>query len=154
MLAFAVDNAESFPDAAGANGIANLATLGISNSGSTTYQYSSNNTVSPRTFCVTATTGNISYYVSQATTRPTAGACAGHGVNGALAITNYHPNPGAVNASGIGYGSWGGSGSNSATPSVVTAPWSVSNSAFRVTWTAVPSPDSGDISVRFDTGQI
>lgn len=94
ILSYAVDNAESYPDASGTNGISNLTSLGIANSGATTYQYSANNSSSPRTFCITATTQNISYYQNNSTaTKPTLGACPGHGVNGVAAITNLILNP-------------------------------------------------------------
>lgn len=109
ILTFAIDNAESYPAASGADGIANLESLGVVNSSSTTYQYSSNNTSTPRTFCITATTNKVSYYVSQSTTKPTVGACPGHGVNGIAAITNLSVNP-ALNSNTNTYGSAGATG--------------------------------------------
>jgi len=88
ILAYTFDNADSYPVAAGTSGIDNLASIGIVNNGDTTYQYSSNNTVSPRTFCLTATKANKSTYVSNAVTSPTTGACPGHGSGGVAPITN------------------------------------------------------------------
>ena len=88
ILAFTFDNADSYPVAAGVSGIDNLASIGIVNNGDTTYQYSSNNTTSPRTFCLTATKANKSTYVSNAVTSPTTGACPGHGSGGVAPITN------------------------------------------------------------------
>lgn len=88
ILTYAVDNADTYP--------ASLAALNITNSDSTTYQYSVDNAASPRTFCLTATTSNVSYYISQAVITPTVGACAGHGVNGTPAVTNLARNPRAV----------------------------------------------------------
>ena len=87
LLAFAIDNAETYPVAAGVNGLDNLSNLGISNSG-TTYQYSSNNSTSPKTFCITATTSDQSYFSSNATPNPKLGSCVGHGSGGVAAITN------------------------------------------------------------------
>jgi prepilin-type N-terminal cleavage/methylation domain-containing protein len=62
---------------------------------STDYQYSVNNAVNPATYCVTATTGTTSYKSDSVATQPTAGACAGHGSGGAVAITNMITNPSA-----------------------------------------------------------
>lgn len=90
---FAVDNVDTYPEATGTDGIGNFSSLGIPTSGSSTYQYSANNTVTPRTFCVTATTSNVSYYVSNASSTPVLGACPGHGLNGTAAITNLLLNP-------------------------------------------------------------
>jgi prepilin-type N-terminal cleavage/methylation domain-containing protein len=57
---------------------ASLAAAGVSNSGDTTFEYSVNNSVMPRTFCVTATVSNKSYYVSHTTGSPISGTCVGH----------------------------------------------------------------------------
>ncbi len=84
VLSYAVLNSDAYP--------ADLSTAGVSASGSTTFQYAVNNTT-PRSFCVTATTSNVSYYVSSSQTSPTVGGCAGHGVNGVTALTNYFHNP-------------------------------------------------------------
>lgn len=64
---YAVDNSDNYP--------ADLATIGISNSSSTTYQYSVNNSASPRTFCINATVSGINYYMSQSVSTPTIGQC-------------------------------------------------------------------------------
>ena len=89
LLAYAVDNSDSYP--------ATLATAGISNSGSTSYQYSVNNSVSPKTYCITATTSSSSYWVSNASTSPTSGGCPGHGLGGVAPITNLTTNPSVEN---------------------------------------------------------
>lgn len=65
---------------------------GLKTSANTTYQYSVNNAVSPQTFCLTATTGTISYYISQDSI-PQSGGCAGHTVGGVAIITNLAANP-------------------------------------------------------------
>lgn len=84
IMTYATVNAEQFP--------ATLADAGVVD-GSATFQYRVNNTSDPKTFCVTATTQNVSFYESNTQTTPTAGACPGHGANGAVAITNLHINP-------------------------------------------------------------
>lgn len=97
VMAHAVINADEYP--------ATLAAADISNSGDSTYQYSVNNGTNPKTYCVTATTSGVSYYSSNAQTKPTLGSCPGHGVNGAVAITNLVKNPRGV----VGMAGWFGS---------------------------------------------
>lgn len=94
-----------------------------STNGSTPYQY----TVSSdqRTYCLTITTGGISYYVSNASNNPTKGACSGHGLDGLpqnLAMnpsfevsgtafnlrTNLHTNPTFESGSTAGWGNVNG----------------------------------------------
>lgn len=65
----------------------NLASAGITaNDGS--LQYTSDGS----TFCLTATSGTVSYTATN-TTSPTQGGCAGHGQGGVAAITNLAMNP-------------------------------------------------------------
>lgn len=72
---YAVDNAETFP--------ATLNNVGLVDAGGTNYQYTVDNNASPRTYCLTVTYQNVSYYQNTTTaTKPTAGACPGHGNNG------------------------------------------------------------------------
>ena len=57
-----------------------LATIGVTSSGSVSYQYSQ---VSSGTgYCVTATSSTTSYYAGSAQATPASGACAGHYANG------------------------------------------------------------------------
>ena len=98
IIAYGVENADVYPVAAGASGIDNLAAIGVVNSGGTSYQYSS--TTSPRSFCVTATVSDRSYFISSTSTAPAEGACPGHGTGGASAITNLALNPHAVSGGG------------------------------------------------------
>lgn len=86
---YQVDNPDTYPAAAGTNGLDNLAVLGITNTSDVTYQYSS----SANTYCLTATNGTTSYKISSTSTTATAGGCAGHGVGGVAAITNLAVNP-------------------------------------------------------------
>ena len=100
---YSVDNAETYPVAAGTSGIDNLATLGLANSDSATYEYSANNSVNPKTFCITVTANSISYYSSNAVTQPTSGGCPGHAANGVATITNLVTNP-SVETNSTGWG--------------------------------------------------
>ncbi len=85
VMSYATLNSDQYP--------ADLATAGVTDSGNTTFQYSVNNAVSPRTYCVTATTSNASYYTSSTQSSPVAGGCSGHSANGVSAITNLVLNP-------------------------------------------------------------
>lgn len=76
-----------------------LTAAGIKPSPNTSFEYSVNNTVSPQTFCITATNNTTSYKITEATT-PTSGGCAGHGQGGTPAITNLATNPGAEGSGG------------------------------------------------------
>lgn len=66
----------------------NLAVAGISDSDK--LQYTSDGT----TYCMTATSGNVSYKTTN-TDNPAPGGCAGHGQGGTAAITNMADNPSA-----------------------------------------------------------
>lgn len=93
VLAYAITNSDQYP--------VDLTTAGISD-GDTSYQYSVNNTSSPKTYCITATNSTFSYYLSSTMSSPASGACPGHGANGVVAITNLATNPSfEVSASGI-----------------------------------------------------
>jgi len=87
VMAYAALNNDVYP--------ATLADATVNGNDSTTYEYSVNNTSSPKTFCVTATIGNkVSYFANNTTqSNPATGGCPGHGQNGAIAITNLAPNP-------------------------------------------------------------
>lgn len=64
------------------------------------YQYTSDGS----SYCVTATSGAVSYYLNTTGASPLSGGCPGHGQGGVAAITNYVFNPSAeVSTSG-----WGG----------------------------------------------
>ena len=101
IAVYQVDNPNQYP--------ADLASIGITSGGNVSYQYSVNNSVSPATYCITATTGSTSYKASSTSTAPSSGGCAGHGQGGAAAITNLAINPSA--ATGANY--WSTNTSNS-----------------------------------------
>ena len=99
-MLFAVDNAETFP----ADLTALAAVLGIPAPAAgasfitapdgTTYQYSVNNSSTPRSYCITTTKNNVSFYNNSLVGQtPTKGACVGHVANGATLITNLIINP-------------------------------------------------------------
>lgn len=69
----------------------------LSATSGTTYQYTPG---SAGVWCLNATANNVSYYTSSTVTTPTAGACAGHGVDGVPPITNIITNPRAVSGGG------------------------------------------------------
>jgi prepilin-type N-terminal cleavage/methylation domain-containing protein len=66
MAVYQVDNPNTYP--------ANLSDVGIQNSSTLSYQYTPNNTDTPATYCLTATTGTTSYYVT-VDGRPQSGNC-------------------------------------------------------------------------------
>ena len=84
VLAYAAQNSDMYPP--------DLVTAGITDPQGLEYSY--NNDVSPRTYGVTATKGDISYYVSSVTSQPTFGGYAGHASGGVATITNIISNPG------------------------------------------------------------
>jgi prepilin-type N-terminal cleavage/methylation domain-containing protein len=88
---------------------ADLGTININNTSDVTYQYSVNNSATPATYCVTATSGTTSYKSSSASPSPALGGCAGHSQGGVAAVTNYAINPNAAGASTSGFGSAGSS---------------------------------------------
>lgn len=138
VLAYAVINSDQYPSTLGDAGI---------NDSSTIYQYRYDNSTSPKTFCVTATTQTVSYWASNTSATPSAGVCAGHAAAGQTLITNLALNPGATD---INYwGTYGGSIGGGATPvslSIVSAAWAPSGSAARIT------AASGATSVHAEVG--
>lgn len=64
-----------------------LTDVAIADSSNTSYQYTANNTVNPKTFCITATYGSTSGKVTESTA-PTSGGCNGHTWEGGVVMTN------------------------------------------------------------------
>ena len=83
IIAYAVQNSDQYP--------VDLATAGVTNTQGLEYSY--DNSVSPRTYGVTATNGIYSYYLSNTITQPTTGGYTGHSAYGVATITNMIPNP-------------------------------------------------------------
>jgi len=140
ILTSTFDNSDNYPTAAGVNGIDNLAAIGVVNNGDTTYQYSADNTVTPKTFCLTTTKDTKSSYLSNTTTTPQTGGCPGHGVGGVAAITNLALNPSVETTVGNwGYYVAGGA----ATASRGLGGGYTGSNYFRLTWTAASTVVSG-----------
>jgi len=99
IMSYASINNDQFP--------ATLSDGGVADNGGMVFQYSYDNSSSPRKFCITATGSNVSYFKNNTTQQsPVAGACPGHGLNGSPSITNLATNPGAlVNTNGWNVGS-------------------------------------------------
>ncbi len=79
VQAYAIDHGDTYP--------ADLATVRVLNSDTTTFEYTVNNSVNPRTFCLTATVANISYHASNDIPSPVSGACDGHVGAGGEVVT-------------------------------------------------------------------
>lgn len=87
ITAFSLQNSDTYPS--------DTSSAGLTNTTNTAYEYRVDNASNPRSFCLTVTTQNTSYYVSSAASSPQPGGCNGHGVNGIAAITNHSVNPSA-----------------------------------------------------------
>lgn len=121
---------------------------GVKASAGTTYQYTATNT----TYCLTATNGTTSYRVSHDATTPVAGGCAGHGVGGALAITNFAPNPSLetnVTNWNAGFGT-GGAG----TVTRMTSGGNTGSAFIRQAWTTAPTSVSGGAWTHHPTNGV
>ncbi|MFZ3009917.1 MAG: type II secretion system protein [Candidatus Microsaccharimonas sp.] len=93
IAVYLVQNSDQVP--------ANLAVAGLTNGNGTTYQYTTNTTSSPQTYCLTATIGTTSSHIATGG-QPTSGPCSGHtGVSptaladGSLCPTGYIIVPGS-----------------------------------------------------------
>ena len=92
----------------------------------------------PTGYCITATTGNVSYKITESG-QPTSGGCPGHGVGGVAAITNYFVNPKPNNGN---YSSaW--NGGNTMAFSNVASTWSRSGRANRADFSTVTGQNGG-----------
>lgn len=89
------DFAENFPLA--------LNDVNIKSTETTLYQYSVNNTASPKTFCITATTETLNFYFSSTNNQLMSGLCPGHGFKTALGWSTF-PLPWSTSSSDRGYG--------------------------------------------------
>lgn len=65
-----VDNSGQYPAA--------LADIGLADTDTVAFQYTSDNSVSPATYCLTATSGTLTYYVSSTSSTPQSGVCTGY----------------------------------------------------------------------------
>jgi len=71
----------------------------LKSSGATTYQYTASS--SPQSFCITATNGTTSYFITP-DAGPQSGGCAGHSAGGVATISNLMQNP-SLEASTVGF---------------------------------------------------
>jgi len=110
------------------------ATSSLIASDGTTYELSVNNASDPKTFCLTATNGNISYKVTEATA-PSEGSCPGHSSNGVEAITNLASNPSLEAGSSLWSPRWFGAGGATGTTTRVTAAALFGSYGYRKIWT-------------------
>ena len=130
LLTYAAVNSEQYPST--------LSEAGVSD-GSATYQYRVDNSVNPKTFCVTATTQNVSYWASSTSPTPTSGACAGHAANGGSTITNLFTDP-SLTGSVVFWNSFGTGGAG--TRSTMTDGGAQGPSYARLRWTTAPTSGS------------
>lgn len=136
---YAVSNADTYP--------ADLADAGLTNSDVTNYQYRFDNSVNPRTFCLTTTTQNISYYVSSAVSSPTLGACSGHGINGSGVVTNLAKRPTPAGGSSVGWSGYSAAGGY--TISTVENAWG-NNYSYRWTLGSAGFSATGNIGLEYN----
>jgi prepilin-type N-terminal cleavage/methylation domain-containing protein len=117
---------------------ADLTTAGVTDT--TDLQYSVNNSGNPPSYCLTATNGNVSYFVGSTQSTPQSGGCNGHGQGGVGAITNLVRNPtAALNTSDwVATASTGGSPTG-ARLTAQSTPLAGVTTAYRATLTGTPS---------------
>ena len=92
------DNGESYPS--------NLIGAKVVNDGKVSLQYSYNNDVTPKTYCVTGVLDGVSYFITSTNSQPTSGACPGHGVVAAQTAGGWdsYPIPWSTASVDHGYG--------------------------------------------------
>jgi prepilin-type N-terminal cleavage/methylation domain-containing protein len=83
ILAYSVENSGDYPETLQDAGVTNTDGL----------DYTKDNTTNPKKYGVTATNGNVSYYMSNEVQSPAIGGYPGHSQGGVTAITNYVTNP-------------------------------------------------------------
>jgi len=127
IQAYAVQNSDQYPSDANA--------AGLPTADSGMYQWSVNNNATPRTYCVTVTAQNISYYVSNTNSTPILGGCAGHSQNGVPTITNLITNP-AIRTNSVGWGTQAAGASGGAISGQGSLSFLGLSTAYRVSTTA------------------
>lgn len=162
LALYATDNADTYPANKSAMITAIQLSEGDGRGSLPSYQYSASS--DGKTYCLTATTYNLSYYTSSTKQNPQLGACAGHGSNGVAAITNlvsdpratsYVTTPGAIS---LGNTRWAGSSPASASYSLVTGasdgPVSNLTTYARKIWSTPPNSigNSGDTGIEMGRG--
>ena len=112
VLLYAADHNDIFP--------VDISHAGVKDDAYTTFQYGYDFSDAKKKYCITATAGGVSYFIdNEENTKPSKGACAGHGTNGRTAITNFIPNPGfegdvvgwhTISGAPAPISTWGGNG--------------------------------------------
>lgn len=131
LAVYQVDNPDVYPADKTA-----LEALGIKDSESVTYQYTRTATT-PNTYCITATTGSMSYRLANTDATAQLGGCAGHGSGGIAAITNYTLNPSVETNVTNWSGTYGAGGV--ATSGRTASPGQSGNAFYRATLTTAPT---------------
>ena len=116
--------------------------LGLKPSPGTTYQYTVDNSSNPQTFCITATNGTTSYFISSVNNVPTSGACSGQITGGIPSITNLAINPSAGSDMSNWF-NWPGSGV--VAQSRQTTGGFSGSSFVRLTWTTATTSATGGL---------
>ena len=137
LQAYAVLNNDQYP--------ATLADADIQNTDGS-LQYTGGGT----TFCVTATTQNVSYF-QRNTAQTTKGACEGHGKDGVAAVTNMAINPSLETTTANWSVRWYGTGGSGSTQRLADAAY-CGTTGYRKTWTV--SGTSQDLGYGFMTPGI
>ncbi len=95
ILSYAVEHSDAYPD--NLTTLAQVLNMAAPAPGATTlttadaisYQYTANNSTTPKSYCLTTTKNNISFVTNAASgNSPSKGACPGHGSNGVAAVVN------------------------------------------------------------------
>jgi len=122
-----------------------LSDIGIRNTDTTSYQYTSSPTTNPPSWCSTVTVGSTSYYVSNTTATPTKGGCPGHGQGGVAAVVNLAKNPKPAGLPSLGYAGYAGVGG--AVSMGLYSDAGLGRSVWRMTWTTGSTSNGGSFWV-------
>jgi len=134
ILTYAVTHSDTYPE--------QLEDADIDNSDHA-LEYSVDNTKSPPTYGLTATSGSFSYFVSSTNSTPKSGGYPGHAQNGVAVITNLVNNPNFdTNIASWAFSSGTGGAGGSSRP----ATGGVNGGYYRLTWTTLPTSGTAYIT--------
>lgn len=146
LIAYLATSSTGYPTAIDCSASPAANSICLKSSGTTTYQYTVNNTsLSAPSYCLTATTGTTSYFIGGTASNPTPGGCPGHGVGGNNAITNIDPN------SSVETGLTGIAGPNLA---VITSDTTKSYSGTTSALSTMPLKGASTTGINFYSGNI
>lgn len=123
------------------------ADLASANLTSPDLQYTVNNAATPKTFCLTATNGTQSYFVSDSQSTPQAGGCAGHGQGGQAPVTNLVKMPAPLTGD---YGAWTQYNSAGGYTMTNNANANGSRNAWRMTLGAAGMPGGNSATIGYE----